>query len=372
VGTGFRNNRASNKALGVANETGRDRRRRLAQVLLLGYESRNERSALTQLVEIQAEGASDDTVRSGAATTTASMGWRRRLPLIVLWTGVAALVTPTLIENFQQNWSLDQGAQAPIVLALGLWLFVRRWPAMRAAGGPPMGAGSKGLIIGLWVANSLLYGVGRAAGQYLVESYALYGFLLIGLYAAVGARGLRAGGFPLAYLGFALPVPTFMSRALTDHLRLGITEAIVQLFQRFDVNIVKDGLTLMVDQYQLSVEGACSGMNSLFSLSAIGLVYVYLRRPRQPLYYGLMLAPIIGFAIFGNFVRVAILVLITHVFGDDVAQSLLHETIGFVTFAVSLSGVIALDALAGSWLNRRRVKADSGKAGRPALKAAPR
>jgi len=322
--------------------------------LPLGYEIWDERPPLSQLVDIPADGASNDKVHSPAPRSAASMAWRRRGALIVLWLGAAALAIPTLIENVQQNWSLDQGAQTPIVLAIGLWLLVRRWPAMRAAAAPPTTAISHGLAVGLWLATSLLYGLGRVGGQYLVETYALYGFLLIGLYALLGVRGLWAGGFPLAYLVFALPIPFFISHALTTHLRLAITQATVDLFQLFGVVIVRDGLTLMVDQYQLSVADACSGMNSLFSLSAIGLVYVYLRRPGRPLYYALMLAPIVGFAIFGNFVRIAIVVLLTHVFGDAVAQSLLHETIGFVTFAVSLGGVIALDALTGRWLARRR------------------
>jgi exosortase len=282
------------------------------------------------------------------------MPWGRRPTLIVLWLGVAALVIPTLIENIQQNWSLDQGAQTPIILAVGLWLLVRRWPQMRAAAPPTRGAAEGALAVGLWLANSGLYVLGRVAGQYLIESYALYGFLLIGIYTLLGARGLKTGGFPLAYLVFALPIPFFISHALTTHLRLWITQAAVQLFQQFGVIIVRDGLTLLVDQYQLSVADACSGLNSLFSLSAIGLVYVYLRRPGHPVYYGLMLAPIVGFAIFGNFVRIAIVVLLTHVFGDAVAQSVLHETVGFLTFAVALGGVIALDAVTGHWLARQR------------------
>jgi len=309
---------------------------------------------LSQLVEITLEGASDHKVGSTAPSAASAVAVRRRGALIVLWLGVAALVIPTLIENIQQNWSLDQGAQTPIVLAIGLWLLFRRWPAMRAASAPHTRAGSTGLAVGLWLANSVIYVLGRVGGQYLVESYALYGFLLIAVYTLLGAKGLKAGGFPLAYLVFALPIPFFISHPLTTHLRLGITEAIVQLFQLCGVTIVKDGLTLMIDQYQLSVEDACSGMNSLFSLSAIGLVYVYLRRPGRNLYYALTVAPIVALAIFANFVRIAIVVLITHVFGDAVAQSLLHETVGFITFAVALGGVIALDALIGAWLATRR------------------
>ncbi len=321
---------------------------------------------MSQVVDIQADGASDGKVGSPALRPA----WRRHGALIGLCLGGAALTAPTLIENIQQYWSLEQGAQAPIVLAIGLWLLVRRWPVMQAAGAPPKGAVFRALVVGLWGVNSLVYLAGRVGGLYVLESYALYGFLLIGLYSQVGARGLRAGGFPLAYLVFALPIPFFITHTLTTHLRLWITEAIVQLFQACGLTIVKDGLTLMVDQYQLSVEDACSGLNSLFSLSAIGVVYVYLRRAGQPLYYGLMLAPIVGFATLGNFVRIAMVVLITHVFGDAVAQSLLHETIGFVTFAVSLGGVIALDALVGPLLARQRLKVSVAKALPPAMTTA--
>jgi exosortase len=321
-----------------------------------------------------AESASEDKIGSMAKTPTSPTGRPPYWALVVLGLGVAALAIPTLVENFQQYWSLDEGAQVPITLAIGSWLLARRWPAMQTAASarhptaPSWGRASIWITIGLWLADSVLYVLGRVGDQFLVESYALYGFLLIGIYALFGARGLRAGGFPLVYLLFSLPIPFFLSQALTTHLRLGVTEAIVDFFQACGFTIVKDGLTIMVDQYQLAVEEACSGMNSLFSLSAIGLVYVYLRRPGRTLYYVLMLAPIVGFAIFSNFVRIAILVFLTHTFGDAVAQSLLHEATGFMTFAVALGGVIALDALVGPWMARQRPSTGSrhhaGKPGR--------
>ncbi len=328
---------------------------------------------MNQRVEIQAEGVksagapSVETIGSAKTRTSTSTIWGTRGSLIVLLLGVGALAIPTLVENFQQYWSLEEGAQVPITLAIGAWLLIRRWPVMAGAamahqdGATSGRAVSNGIAIGLWLANTIVYVLGRAGGQFLIESYSLYGFLLIGIYALFGVRGLLAGGFPLFYLLFSLPIPFFVSQALTTHLRLAITAAIVDVFQLFGFNIVKDGLTIMVDQYQLAVEEACSGMNSLFSLSAIGLVYVYLRRPGRNLYYALMLAPIIGFAIFSNFVRIAIVVLLTHAFGDAVAQSILHEATGFMTFGVALGGVIALDALLGPWLARRRSAAGSGR-----------
>jgi exosortase len=322
---------------------------------------------LSQIAETKAEGALDEGAVAPAETSPPPPGRRliatarRHGALIALGLGGTALAIPTLVENVQQNWSLDQSAEGPLVFAVGVWLIFRRWPAMRAAAAPPLGTAGRGLVLGLWVAATLVYVLGRAGGQYIAESYALYGFFLIGVYATFGARGLKAGGFPLVFLIFALPVPFFISHALTTHLRLGITQAVVKLFDTFGFEIEKDGLTIMIDQYQLAVEDACSGMNSLFSLSAMGLVYLYLRRPGRPIYLVLMLGPIIGFAIFSNFVRIAILVLITHLYGDAVAQSLLHETTGFITFAVALSGVFLLDALAAPWLPRLSPPAGRGR-----------
>jgi exosortase/archaeosortase family protein len=93
------------------------------------------------------------------------------------------------------------------------------------------------------------------------------------------------------------------------------------------------------------VRDACSGMNSLVSLSAIGLVYIYLRRTPTWWYFAVMAIPIVALAIFGNFLRVLVLIALTHFFGDAVAQSYLHEGAGLVTFMGDLLGVIAIDAI---------------------------
>ena len=68
-------------------------------------------------------------------TAFGNVGWTT----VVLWAGFFILAAPTLYENYQQSWSLEQGQSGPIVLALGLWLVWRRWPDMRAAAQPSSG-----------------------------------------------------------------------------------------------------------------------------------------------------------------------------------------------------------------------------------------
>jgi exosortase len=279
-------------------------------------------------------------------------GWRGLPRLswqtLAFWAGLAALAVPTLIANARQSWSTEQGEQSPIVLAIGLWLLARRWPAMRAAAEPS----SPWLAVGLGVLAAIAYVLGRVADQFLIESYALYALGLVGLYAMLGARSLARGWFALAYLIFALPAPYTLTWLLTSHLRLWITQAAVATFQAFGFSIVRDGLNILVDQYELAVRDACSGMNSLVSLSAIGLVYIYLRRSPRWWYFALMAIPIVGVAIFGNFLRVCVLVALTHYFGDAVAQSFLHEGAGIVTFVADLVGIMAIDAIAAPILIR--------------------
>ncbi|MBV9509024.1 MAG: exosortase/archaeosortase family protein [Caulobacteraceae bacterium] len=266
------------------------------------------------------------------------------------WLGAGALSAPVLYENYRQNWSLEQGQAAPIVLALGLWLLWRRWGWMRDAAQASSPWAS--LVAGLLLA--LAYVGGRVADQYLLESYALYGAGLLSVYALYGWRSLRRGLFPFGYLLFALPVPYTVTWALTSHLRLWLTQGVVQVWRTMGFNVVRDGLNILVDQYELAVQDACSGMNSLFSLSAIGFLYVYLRRAPPAWYYAFVAAPIVLFAVAGNFSRILFLVALTHYFGDAVAQSYLHETAGLVTFAVALAGVIGVDGLASALLLQPR------------------
>src|SRR3546814_20827859 len=91
-----------------------------------------------------------------------------------------------------------------------------------------------------------------------------------------------------------------------------------------------------ISQEQLLVEDACSGLQALFSLLALGLFYVYLMY-RSEWRYALILALfIIPAAIFANFVRVMAIILITYYFGDEVAQGVLHTSTGMLLFVVTL------------------------------------
>ena len=137
-------------------------------------------------------------------------------------------------------------------------------------------------------------------------------------------------------------------------------------------------MILTIGQYQMLVADACSGLHSMYSLSALGTLFMYIMARASRLHNAIMLASILPIAFVANIVRVIVLVLITYHFGDEAGQGFLHGTAGMVLMLVALACFFALDALLARVLpattpRRRRPAPLGGRASdRPVSSAAPR
>ena len=200
----------------------------------------------------------------------------------------------------------------------------------------------------------VFYVAGRMFDYMTLEAGGLYGVGVAILYTRVGVAGLRTAWFPLLFLAFAIPAPGFVIDDLTAPLKhLAATLSTASLAE-VGLPVAREGVTIMVAQYQLLVEDACSGMNSLVGLTAISLLYIYLRRRASPLYAVLLAAFVIPIAIAANVVRIITLILITYAFGDEVAQSFIHMAAGLLLFGTALLLVFALDGVLHPLVGRLR------------------
>jgi exosortase len=118
-------------------------------------------------------------------------------------------------------------------------------------------------------------------------------------------------------------------------------------------------VTIIIGQYQLLIAAACAGLNSLISLSAIGLFYVYVRHNANWRYAMLLMLAIVPVAILANFIRVLLLIMITYYLGDEAAQGFLHGLSGITMFLFSVIGIFAVDSLASPL--RRRLAPKGGE-----------
>jgi exosortase len=254
--------------------------------------------------------------------------------------GLAAMATPALAILARQHWSRDSGAHQPIVIATGVWLLWRAWPSLQQAAAP----GRLWLTLSVLFMGLVSYVAGTAFDFITLAVGGLYLAIIAALYSRFGGRALRTAWFPLVYLAFAVPPPSAWVDRATAPLKTLVSAASTGLLHAAGLPIARQGVTIFVGSYQLLVEDACSGMNSLFGLMAISLLYVYLRRGQAAGYSALMLALAVPIAVAANVIRIMTLILLTYVWGDAVAQSFLHLTAGILLFGVALALVFLIDA----------------------------
>jgi exosortase len=167
----------------------------------------------------------------------------------------------------------------------------------------------------------------------------------VALYGVVGFRAMKALAFPLIYLFFAFPPPETVIYTLTLPIKVAISDAAIAVLQLFGLPIGGTGVMIQIGQYQLLVAAACSGLNSIVSLSAITLFYIYLMHRGEHRIQAILLLFVLPVAIAANFLRVLILILLTYYGGEAVAQGFLHDLAGVTIFVLALLLIFLIDKI---------------------------
>jgi exosortase len=271
---------------------------------------------------------------------------------LLLALGCALLVVPTMLQIARDSWSSEQGGHGPLVLATGLWALWRELRSKKIEFRPAPLLLSL-LLVGFTLA---LFVVARITGVLEVEAFAMYGALISAAYMLLGPALIRAVWFPLVYLAFTLPPPDTVVTAVTQPIKIAISEGAVSLLYLLGYPVASSGVTIQIGQYQLLVAAACAGLNSIVTLTALCVFYVYLRHRSNPVAFLVIALAAIPVAIISNFVRVIVLVLITYYLGDAAAQGFLHDFAGLLMFAVALLTIFGVDKLAEPLFAERKTR----------------
>lgn len=277
------------------------------------------------------------TVDAKSPQRAALLEW---LPVLV---GLLVLYVPTFYNFATGIWQDSEYAYGPIILAVIIWLIWNQRQVLLAAS--VRAAPVPGLALLLF--GLLLYVVGRSQGISILEIGGLIPILAGVLLAMRGWPALRAFWFVLLFSAYLVPLPGIFVDGITGPLKQYVSAVVEQILYQAGYPIGRSGVTLTIGQYQLLVADACSGINSMFSLSAIGLLYLYLMRRKSWLHNGLIVASLLPVAFCANILRVIFLVLVTYYFGDAAGQGFLHGFSGMVLFVSSLTLIIVLDDVLG-------------------------
>lgn len=275
-----------------------------------------------------------------------------RLLLGLVFFGLALLYLPTYWSLSKTIWQSADQSQGPLMLLGSLWLmFERRHELAALPARPRNGIGGGVLAVGL-----LMYVVGRSQSIWLFEVGSQMFVISALLLLFKGPAALRLAWFPIFFLIFMVPLPGPLVAAVTGPLKAGVSYVASELLYLMGYPVSRAGVILTVGPYLILVADACAGLTSMFSLEAVGLLYLSIMRHPAVWRNVLLSVLVIPIAFFANVIRVMVLVLVTYHLGDAAGRGFLHGFAGLLLFVVALTLIFATDRLLGLF-DRRRERA---------------
>jgi exosortase B len=285
----------------------------------------------------------------GVVLAPADTGRTHLVPWLIAGAGLLLMYAPTLHSLFTGLWASDEQGHGPIVLGISIWLIYRKWAELMAV---EASAPRPWLAWPLLIAGGLAYAVGRSQGIWLFEvgsSIAMVAGIVLLLR---GPRQLRAIAFALFFMFFMIPLPGAVVDALTQPMKMAVSYVAENILHAVGYPISRTGVILQIGPYQLLVADACAGLHTLFTLEALGLLYLNIVR-YSSLFRNIALAIlIVPISFAANVIRVIVLTLITFHFGDEAGQGFLHGFAGMVLFLSALMLIIATDSVLRFGANR--------------------
>lgn len=271
------------------------------------------------------------------------------LPLAMLVAGWLAMFGPTYLALSTTIWATDEQGHGPIIFAVSAWLLFRKRELIAALPVSPARVAGTVLFAIAWLA----YVVGRSQFIWMLEVGAQPLILAALLLYFCGVPALKAAWFPLFFMIFMVPLPGDLVAAVTGPLKSAVSAVASALLYHLGYPVGQSGVILTVGQYQLLVADACAGLNSMFTLEALGLLYMNLVNYTSLLRNVTLAVLIVPISFLANIVRVMILVLVTYHFGDEAGQGFVHGFAGMVLFVVALVLILSVDRILGVLIGER-------------------
>jgi len=160
-----------------------------------------------------------------------------------------------------------------------------------------------------------------------------------------GAKVAQHFWFAFFFMLFMVPLPASVVDAITQPMKIAVSYAAEFILYHLDYPVARSGVIITIGQYQLLVADACAGLNSLFTLEALGLLYMNVMRHESAFRNALLAILIVPISFASNVTRVMVLSLITYYWGDSAGQGFLHEFSGMVLFITALLLIIGVDSM---------------------------
>ncbi len=259
--------------------------------------------------------------------------------LILSTLALAAMAVASSAAELAQAWiHNDAYSHGFVLLAVALFLAVQKGPEIPDSAGP-----SRWYLPALGASVALML-VGGQSELHVLAQYGLFGLvgsLVLGVW---GWPGVRVLFVPLLLLLLAIPMPGYFEVNLTTELKLLSSRLGTVLLQALGVPVYTEGNIIDLGSYQLQLADACSGLNYMVPLLAIGVMMAGFLRTSLWRRVVLVLLTI-PLTVAMNVLRIAIAGLLVKHVGPETAEGFVHDFEGWLVFVASLGLMLPTLAL---------------------------
>lgn len=250
-----------------------------------------------------------------------------------------AIYVPTFISLGHKYLAADSyyshGFLVPLVSAYLIWSKRRKIQALL----PGYQSAGSGLIL---LAAGLLLHLISTAISIDFGSYFSLPIVLAGLgFYLFGKTIFPLLLFPLVFLIFMLPLPNVIIIAVSFKMKMLAAHLASGAVSMMGIPITRDGSTIYLPAGSLVVGDPCSGLKSLISLLALGVVFTQFTNA-SALKKNILCLSAIPIAVISNVLRIILLILAAYVYGEKAALGFFHDFTGMLVFVFAFIGLVAV------------------------------
>ncbi|MFH1855956.1 MAG: exosortase/archaeosortase family protein [Candidatus Omnitrophota bacterium] len=172
-------------------------------------------------------------------------------------------------------------------------------------------------------------------GINFVSAFSLI-IVLFGLFLALWGREVTGKNmFALLFLIFMVPLPKVLIIAISFKLKILVASFSANIINAAGIPALRMGSVIQLPNTTVTVGDPCSGLRSLISLLALGVLYAYMSNLSRGKKIILFLSTI-PIAVIANIIRIVLLLFVAYVYGREFATGKFHDFSGFVVFIIAL------------------------------------
>lgn len=259
--------------------------------------------------------------------------------ILGLWALLAYPAAIWLIRSWLSNPYYSHGFLIPPIVALLLW---RQWPSFATE--PRRGDTWPGLLVSVASLGVVVWAMRWQ--DYVVASLALI-VLLVGILLFLeGWRRLKHWLFPLLFLAFMVPLP-FIDLA-SPWLESFTARSATSLARLVGIEAAQQGGEITLPNTTIVVGAPCSGLRSLVAMVTVAVGWIYVVKGRLWAKVAMLIA-VVPLVALSNVFRVAILLGVAQLFGEEAALSYYHDWSSPILFLMALGLLLILGRILGCW-----------------------